>query len=106
MATEGKVSAQGGVSTVTNAPDAGSLDSGGDLSVRATLQDGEVRVTLTATVPYGNRTVSVTRDTDAPDELITMLQEIADADGDTVLRDGRREAARSMLVAMDKGEEV
>jgi hypothetical protein len=104
--TEGRVEASGDVAMTKNARDPGSLDSGGAVTVRATLTGDVLLVTVAAVVPYGGRTVTVTRTVDGTDALAKALATIRDDEADAVLKDGRREAARSMLVALDKGEEL
>lgn len=104
----GQVEMGGEVSLTKNAPDpmVGSMDSGGDLTIRARLSGDELAVTITAAVPYGSRSVTVTRTVDGTERLAEALRGILHREGDAVLRDGRREAARAMLVALDKGEDV
>ena len=78
--------------------------------VKASLDDmGKLKVTLSCTVPYGNRTSTTTVDI-TDDKLLEMsnetLQAIIDEEAPRIMGYAEAGAAQSHIAAVNLGEEV
>ena len=80
------------------------------LVVKATLRDdGEVQLSLSATVPYGNRTATGTLDK-FPKELLkevkVLLRQVIENHAGKAVTLAEQAAAVSMIAAINLGEKV